>query len=111
VSTFTEFARPAVAHFVPRAGPALACSACGQPHRAGLRLISGPRVYLCSDCFARAAQQLAPRRPPAGALRCRFCRQLRAPTDVTHAGEVAACADCLGLMDEILAEARQASRP
>src|SRR5829696_7108918 len=111
MSTLAKFARRAVLHFVARSRPPLGCSACGRPPGPDVRLISGPRVYLCSACFARAAEQLAPRRPPASALRCDFCRQSRAPADVTHVGEVTVCADCLGLMQAILAEDERASRP
>jgi hypothetical protein len=68
-------------------------------------------VYLCSDCFELAAKRLAPRHLGADAERCSFCREFRAPADVTHLGAVAICADCLGMMDSILTEARQTAGP
>ena len=78
------------------------CSACQREKDSTVRMIAGPRVYLCADCFERAARQLAPRRPPEDAVRCRFCRQLRAPGDATRVESVVVCADCLGLMDHML---------
>jgi hypothetical protein len=45
------------------------------------------------------------------AVRCRFCRQLRAKGEVTVVGSMTLCADCLGLMETIMAEAAQPSRP
>jgi len=44
-------------------------------------------------------------KPVVDGVRCRFCRSLRATTDVTRAGDVTVCADCLGLMETILARA------
>src|SRR5438067_1135266 len=98
-----RLARRTAARFVPYFARTTACSACGRPPAADVRLIAGPHVYLCSECFSDAAATLAPRRPPSDAVQCRFCRQLRAPGDVTRTGPVDICADCLGLMDMILA--------
>jgi hypothetical protein len=81
-----------------------ACTGCGRPH-GDVRLIAGPGVYLCSQCIADAAERLAPRKPVVDGVRCRFCRNLRATTDVTRVGDVTVCADCLGLMETILARA------
>src|SRR5688500_6736211 len=81
------------------------CSACGLRPGADVQLIAGPRVYLCSTCFERAVRTLAPRRLPADAQHCRFCRTPRAASEITTIGSVAVCADCLGPMEAILAEA------
>jgi hypothetical protein len=67
-------------------------------------LVAGPNVYLCDRCFQVAAEQLAPRQPAADAIRCRFCAQHRAPTEVTTVGGVNVCAECLGRIETIFAE-------
>ena len=74
-------------------------------------MVAGPNVYICDGCVEQAARQLSPRQPPPDGIRCRFCRQLRAKDAVTVVGSVTLCADCLGLMGTILAEAAQSSRP
>jgi hypothetical protein len=76
-----------------------------------IHMVAGPNVYLCNYCFEQAARQLTPRRPPVDAIRCRFCRQLRAKNEVTATGGVILCADCLGLIETMLAEATPPSRP
>jgi hypothetical protein len=86
------------------------CDGCGQPNGPKTRIVSGPGVYMCADCFHRAASQLAPRRAPPNAVRCRFCRQLRSETDVTAVGSVTVCADCLGSMESVHNAAGQTSR-
>ena len=106
-----RLARRTAAHFIPQLASPVRCSSCHRAKDDVARLVAGPGVYLCDECFAQAAQQLTPRRPPSNALRCQFCRLLRSTDDVTLIGSVAICADCLGLMDVILAEARDASRP
>jgi len=73
-------------------------------------MVAGPHVYFCESCIEQAAQQLTPRRPAADAVRCRFCSQPRARTDVTSVGKVVVCADCLGYMEVILAEAETSPR-
>jgi hypothetical protein len=74
-------------------------------------MIAGPRVYICAACVGQAARQLSLRHQPSEGACCRFCRQLRANDAVTTVGSVTVCADCLGLMETILAEAASASRP
>jgi hypothetical protein len=107
--TFSQLAHRAAAHFIPRFADPVRCGGCGRDKADAPRLVAGPRVYLCSDCFAQAARQLAPQRPPVDAVRCRFCCLLRAPVAVTGIGAVVVCADCLGMMDVVLAEATKAS--
>jgi hypothetical protein len=97
-------ARRLVARFAPALAEVPASTGCGRPH-GDVRLIAGPGVYLCSQCIADAAERLAPRKPVVDGVRCRFCRNLRATTDVTRVGDVTVCADCLGLMETILARA------
>ena len=99
-------ARRIAAGFLPSLRRIAQCSSCGRAKAGGVHLVAGPNVYLCDRCVQLAARQLAPRRPAADAVQCRFCRQLRAEVDVTAVGGVAVCADCLGLMETMLAEAR-----
>ena len=93
------------------------CNGCGRLRDEVMRMIAGPHVYMCDRCVAQAAQQLTPRRPltphrpPVDAISCRFCRQLRSKDEATSVGSATVCVDCLGLMEGILAEAEQASRP
>lgn len=68
-------------------------------------MLAGPHVYICDGCVEQAARQLSLREPPPAGVRCRFCHQLRAKDAVTAVGSVTVCADCLGLMESILAEA------
>ena len=108
---FAHLARRTAARFIPQLASRVRCSSCGRTKEDVAQLVAGPGVYLCDSCFRQAAQQLAPHRPPSNGLGCRFCRQLRSPDEVTLVGSVAICADCLGLMDVILAEARGAAHP
>lgn len=95
-------ARRAAARFIPSGDQTVRCSACQQAKHSDVQMISGPSVYFCADCVRRAARQVAPRRPVPDAVRCRFCRQLRPPRDVTHVEGVAICADCVGVMEQML---------
>ena len=104
-------ARRIAAGLVPALRHTAQCSSCGRAKVEGVHLVAGPGVYLCDRCLQLAARQLTPRRPAADAVQCRFCRQLRAEADVTAVGGVAVCADCLGLMETMLAEATLPSRP
>ena len=108
---FATLAWRTAARFVPALRHTVRCSACGREKAGVVHMVAGPGVYLCNYCVEQAATQLAARRPPPDAKRCRFCRQLRATGDVTTVGNVLLCADCLGLMETILAEAAQRSRP
>ena len=95
--------------------PTVHCSCCGRSKVNVSHMIAGPNVYLCERCVAQAARQLdpgslAPGRPAPDAVRCRFCHQRRATGEVTTVGSVIVCADCLGIMTSILAEATQPSR-
>jgi hypothetical protein len=80
-------------------------------------MITGPNVYMCDRCVAQAARQLTPRRklttrrPPVDAVRCRFCHQLRSKDEATSVGSATVCVDCLGVIEGVLAEAEQGSRP
>lgn len=93
------------------------CNGCGRLKDEVTYMISGPNLYMCDHCVAQAARQLTPRRPlprrrpPVDAVRCRFCRQLRSKDEATSVGSATVCVDCLGVMERILAEAEQASRP
>jgi len=97
-----RLARRTAARFIPGMSATIRCSACQREKDSSIQMIAGPRVYLCSDCFRRAARQLTPRRPTSDAIRCRFCGSLRVPLDITHVESVAVCSDCLGLMDQML---------
>lgn len=107
----SQLARRTAARFLPHFAHRLACAGCRRPPARVAALLAGPDVYLCGDCFERAVGQVAPRRAPPTAVRCPFCRQRRAAVDVAHVGGAAVCADCLGVMAGILAEARHPSRP
>jgi hypothetical protein len=93
------------------------CNGCGRLKDEVTRMIAGPHVYMCDHCVAQAARQLTPRRPltqgrpPADAVRCRFCHQRRSKDEATSVGSATVCIDCLGVMEGVLAEAEQASRP
>jgi hypothetical protein len=87
------------------------CNGCGRLKDEVTYMIAGPHDYMCDRCVGQAARQLTPRRPPVDAVRCRFCRQLRSKDEVTNVGSATVCVDCLGVMEGVLAEAEQASRP
>ena len=93
------------------------CNGCGRLKDEVTYMIAGPPVHMCDRCVAQAARQLTTRRPltprraPVDAVRCRFCRQLRSKDEATSVGSATVCVDCLGVMEGILAEAEQASRP
>ena len=93
------------------------CNGCSRLKDEVTYMIAGPHVHMCDRCVAQAARQLTPRqpvtpgRPPVGAVRCRFCRQLRSKDEATSVGSATVCVDCLGVMEGVLAEAEQASRP
>jgi hypothetical protein len=87
------------------------CNGCGRLKDEVTCMIAGPHVYMCEHCVAQAARQLTPRRAPLDAIRCRFCGQLRSKGEATRVGSATVCVDCLGMMEGILAEAEQASRP
>jgi hypothetical protein len=106
-----RIARRTVARLIPGAGQSARCDGCGARSGEGVLLVAGPGVYLCDACFGRASAHLAPRRPPADAVRCRFCRTLRPPAEVTSVGAATICADCLGVMEGVLAEHTRPSRP
>ena len=96
--------------------PTVHCSCCARSKDDVSHMIAGPNVYLCERCVAQAARQLAPRgltRQTLGhdAARCRFCHQRRATVDITTVGSVNVCAECLGTMTSILAEATQPAPP
>ena len=100
----------AASRFIPGLGQPLRCGGCGRTKSAGVRLISGPGVYFCDDCFALAAQQVTPRHSPPDGVRCRFCRHSLAPADVARVGSIAVCADCLGQMEAVFAGADKSGR-
>jgi hypothetical protein len=106
MKTFSKLAHGAVGLFTSPLRTPIHCSGCGRAKDGVRRMVAGPRVYFCESCIEQAAQQLTPRRPAADAVRCRFCSQLRARTDVTSVGSAVVCADCLGYMEVILAEAK-----
>jgi ClpX C4-type zinc finger len=110
MSTLSKLARRAVVLFTSPLRTPIRCGGCGREKNGVRRMVSGPRVYFCDSCVEQAAQQLTPRRPASDAVRCRFCFQFRARTDVTSVGNVAVCADCLGYMEAILAEAKTSPR-
>jgi ATP-dependent protease Clp ATPase subunit len=98
---------PGVARRIAAPIRTVTCSACGRFKAEVAHMIAGTNVYLCDSCVEQAARQLAARMPAPDAARCRFCRQMRAKVAVTAVGSVTVCADCLGLMESILAEARR----
>lgn len=109
MSVVSRFAQRTVARLVPALGTVARCNGCGRAKAEVAHMVAGPDVYLCDACFQKAAQVLPPRHAAPDAVRCRFCKQPRARTDVTSVGTLTICADCLGLVDEILTEAAQAN--
>jgi hypothetical protein len=99
------------ARFVPGLTRTVNCSACGRSKAEATHMVAGPNVYICDRCVEQAARQLAPRKPAPDAVSCQFCQQSRAKDQVTAVGGVILCADCLGQIETILAEAAQPSRP
>jgi hypothetical protein len=93
------------------------CNGCSRLKDEVTYMIAGTHVYMCDHCVAQATRQLTPRRPltpsraPVDAVRCRFCRQLRSKDEATSVGSATVCVDCLGVMEGLLAEAEQESRP
>jgi ClpX C4-type zinc finger len=79
----------------------LECSFCGRTQKEVAKLIAGPGCYICDECVvrARAADRFEPR--PL----CSFCgKQTRPDLAVVGLDNVAVCAECLDLCDEIIAE-------
>ena len=112
MGSILRLARRVAAGLIPRAGRPVMCDSCGMHVSEDVRLVAGPRVYLCEVCIGRAANQLMPRRPLAAGVRCRFCGRVRAPTDATSVGSVVVCAECLGvLVEDVLVDAGSALRP
>ena len=103
----SEMARRIAARFPPGLRRPVSCSACGRMKAEVAHMIAGPHVYLCDGCVEQAARQRSLRQPPPEDVRCRFCRQLRATVAMTAVGSVTVCAECLGLMESILAEAHR----
>ena len=93
------------------------CNGCGRLKDEVTYMIAGAHVYMCDRCVAQAARSLTALRPvtqrrsSVDAVRCRFCGQLRSNDETTSVGSATVCVDCLGVMEGILAEAEQASRP
>jgi hypothetical protein len=102
----SEMAGRIAARFTPALRP-VTCSACGRMKAEVTQMIAGTHVYLCDGCVEQAARQLSLRQRPPEGVRCRFCRQLRAEVARTAVGSVTVCADCVGLMESILAEAHR----
>ena len=93
------------------------CNGCRRLKDEVTYMIAGPHVYMCDRCVAQAARQLTtrrpltPGRPRVDSVRCRICRQLRSKDEATSVGSATVCVDCLGVMEMVVAEAEQASRP
>ena len=103
-----RMARRTVTHLLPRSAREARCTGCGEVRDATNPIVSGPGVYLCHRCFRDVAARIKPKRPRRDAVRCHFCRQFRAPTQVGRAGAVVVCADCLGMM-ELVFDSSEAS--
>jgi hypothetical protein len=106
MKTFSKLARGAAVLFTSPLRTPIHCGGCGREKNGVRRMVSGPGLYLCESCIDEAAKQILPRRPAPDAVRCRFCQLFRPPTEVTSVGNVVVCADCLGYMETILAEAK-----
>lgn len=101
------------------------CSFCGKRRREVLKLISGPRVFICNECVAlcvgilekeKAAE--AARLPldvhhrqseeKGASLHCSFCGKPQRDVEVLIAGgEAWICNECLEISVEIVEEARK----
>jgi ATP-dependent protease Clp ATPase subunit len=94
----------------------LICSFCGRHQDEVMRLIAGPKVYICERCVAAAEQGMAPGLTPAlpGSLapakegskaRCAFCSKGRAPDRTMLTGSAGnICGECLSLCRQILTD-------
>lgn len=50
MSRFRVAVRRAAGRLISRLAPPLRCVGCGRGHAAGIRLIAGPGLYVCSEC-------------------------------------------------------------
>jgi len=107
----SQMADRIAARFAPALRRPVTCSACGRMKAEVIHMVAGTHVYLCDGCVEQAARQRSLRQPPPEGVRCRFCRQLRAKVAMTAVGSVTVCADCVGLMESILAEAHRELDP
>jgi hypothetical protein len=92
------------------------CSFCGKPRREVVKLIAGPRVFICNECVAicrRAIDQEKaagspdpqPESQTEQKLRCRFCGKSSRDVDVLIAGPgIFICDACVVISEEIIRE-------
>jgi DNA-directed RNA polymerase subunit RPC12/RpoP len=82
--------------FRPESPPC--CNGCARAYADVDRLVSGPRVYICSDCNRDAANRL----DTSG--RCTFCGKKTLVAHLHADRSVAICGGCVALVDHIIRE-------
>ena len=83
----------------------LCCVHCGRSKEASVQFISGPGLYICDLCSADAASRLAATPSLAVTADCSFCGVKDLVVELGPGGRHAICADCVRLIEEILADA------
>jgi ATP-dependent protease Clp ATPase subunit len=92
------------------------CSFCGKPRGEVVKLIAGPRAFICNECVAicrhaidqdKAAGSPGPQPEPEKehGLRCHFCGKSSRDVDTLIAGPgVFICDACVEISEEIIRE-------
>ena len=101
------------------------CSFCGKRRQEVLKLISGPRVFICNECTAlcvdaiekeKAVTSSGPRSETEGGkseakeakLHCSFCGKSQRQVEVLVAGRTFyICDECVGLCVDIIEEEKE----
>jgi hypothetical protein len=107
---FRSVLRRAAGRFIPRFAPPLQCVGCGRGHTAGVRLISGPGLYICSDCVIAEIPGTNHGSGPLEFRLCRWCRTPRLSSQLLPLRGTLACACCRETL-AALAENRSSARP
>jgi len=85
------------------------CTWCGRPPGEVIKLIAGPRIYICDACVEAAERTLRgqadgdPKQVTGAARdRCSFCRKRANAQRALVRGPQSVCSDCLRICREIL---------
>ena len=85
----------------------LCCVHCGRTKEDSVQFISGPGFYICDRCSADAASRLVATPSLAVTGDCSFCGVKDLVVELGADRRHAICADCVRLIEEILAESEQ----
>ena len=107
---FRVMLRRAAGHFIPRFAPPMRCLSCGRDHAAGVRLIAGPGLYVCTDCVAAEIPRPAGVRTTLTFGQCRWCRTSRLSSQLQPVHGVLVCSCCRETL-AALAERARSSAP